>query len=137
MLRLLKNSLWVALLLGGARQSAFGFALGGPINEPYQVPTIGYNLPGDINAPKNLGEEYRRNTPVLYYACDGNFWNYFGSNGVAAVDSAFAAFNNLTNASSWSSDLSEVPYNTTRKNFKAEALFLIDIKAVTMQLIIE
>ena len=137
MLRLLKQCLWAGLLLAGARQSAFGFALGGPINEPYQVPTIGYNLPGDLNAPKNLGEEYRRNTPVIYYAYDGNFWNYFGSNGVAVIDAAFGVFNDLTNASSYSRELTEIPYNTSRKNFKAEALALLDLKSITMQLIIE
>ena len=43
-------------------------------------------------APKNIGEEYRRNTPVMYYTFDANFLDYFGSNGVAAVDSAFTHF---------------------------------------------
>lgn len=136
MLRLLKHSWWVGLLAAGS-QAAFGFSLGGPINEPYQVPTIGYNLPGDLNAPKNLGEEYRRNTPVIYYSCDANFWNYFGSNGVASIDSAFQVFNNLANVSSYSSSLTEFPYTTLRKNLKAEALYLLDLKTITMQLIIE
>ena len=136
MLRLLKHSWWVGLLAAGS-QAAFAFSLGGPPNEPYQAPVIGYNLPGDLNAPKNLGEEYRRNTPVLYYTCDANFWNYFGSNGVAAIDEAFQVFNNLTNVSSYSSQLTEFPYQTLRKNLKAEALYLIDIKTITMQLITE
>ena len=55
-----------------------------------QVPLIGYNLPGDNNAPKQLGEEYRHNTPVMYYTIDAPFLDYFGSNGIAAIDAAFA-----------------------------------------------
>ena len=58
--------------------------------DAWQTPVIAYGLPGDVNAPKNLGEEYRRNVQVLYYACDVNFVDYFGSNGVSAVDGAFA-----------------------------------------------
>src|SRR6266699_5923528 len=98
MLPLLKRSAWIGLLIASAPAS-FGFSLGGPVNEPYQIITIGYNVPGDINAPKNLGEEYRRNTPVMYYAFDANFLDYFGSNGVAAVNQAFGFYNALTNVS--------------------------------------
>jgi hypothetical protein len=136
MLRLSKRLLCTALLAAGL-QPSFGFVLLGPVNEAYQVQTIGYNLAQDIGAPKNLGEEYRRNTPVMYYSADANFWNYFGGAGVAAADSAFNVYNNLTNLSYYSPELSEFPFNTARKNWRAEALFLLDIKAVTMQLITE
>src|SRR5438046_195187 len=109
MLPLLKRFAWVGLLTASV-QVSFGFSLGGPINEPYQVRAIGHNLPDDIVAVKNLGEEYRRNTPVMYYAFDANFLDYFGSNGVAAVDQAFGFYNALTNVSAYSRDLSEVPF---------------------------
>src|SRR5260221_166692 len=125
MLRILKRSLWAGCLAAGL-QVSLGFSLIGPFNEAYQVPTIGYNLPGDIGGPKNLGEEYRRNTPVLYYAADANFWDYFGTNGVSSADEAFAVFNNLTNVSKYSGDLSEFPFNTTRNNGTAQALSLVD-----------
>jgi hypothetical protein len=123
--------------LAASVQASLGFSLIGPFNEAYQVATIGYNLPGDIGAPKNLGEEYRRNMPVLYYAADANFWDYFGTNGVSAIDEAFTVFNNLTNVSKYSGDLSEFPFNTTRNNGRAGALFLIDVKSWAMKLIIE
>src|SRR6516162_5722686 len=109
MLRLIKRFLWLGLL-GGSLPAAFGFALLGPLNEAYQVPTIGYGFGQDIGGPKNLGEFYRHNTPVMYYAADAAFWNYFGSNGVAAVDAAFGMFNGLNNVSSYSSDLTEFPF---------------------------
>lgn len=136
MLRLFKRLLWPVLLAAGL-QPSFGFVLFGPINEPYQVATIGYALPGDLGAPKNLGEEYRRNTPVMYYSCDANFLNYFGTAGMASIDGAFNAFNIITNVSYYSGDLTEFPFNTSRKNWRAEALFLLDLKASTMQLIAE
>ena len=91
------------------------------------MPDLGYMVPlrSDIGAPKNIGEDYRRNTPVLYYAFDENFLDYFGSNGVWAVDQAFAILNNsLTNVSSYSADLSEIPLEAKRFNQTAGALNL-------------
>ena len=73
------------------------FSLLGPVNEVFQVPPLSYDLPGDIGAPKNLGEEYRYNTPVLYYAFDQSFLDYFGSNGVRAVEQALAILTNQFN----------------------------------------
>jgi hypothetical protein len=113
-------------------QLSWGFALLGPINEPYQVGEIGYALGGDIGAPKNIGEEYRRNTPVLYYSYDANFLDYFGSNGVVAVDSGVGVFNSLPSMSQMSSNLVEFPTQTTRENYLAETLNLTDMKSWTM-----
>jgi hypothetical protein len=136
MLRLLKQFSWVALL-GVSFQSAWGFALLGPINEAYQVPVIGYNLPGDIGAPKNYAQEYRRNTPVMYYTIDPTFADYFGTSGIDAVDQAFGIFSSLPKASAMSQDLSEYPLQMMRKNMLAESLYLWDLKSMTMMLIIE
>ena len=114
------------------------FSLLGPFNEAYQVATIGYNPFGfDVGAPKNLGEGYRRNTPVMFYSFDSNFLDYFGSNGVYAVNQAFAVYNDLSRVSTYSADLSEVPTRTSFNNAQAEALLLIDLKTITMQLIAE
>src|SRR5262245_51087099 len=138
MKRLLKNLSLLFLLLAGGAQSSFGFSLAGPTNsEAWQVPAIAYELPGDIVTPKNLGEEYRRNYPVIYYYCDQNFRDYFGSNGVFAVEQAFSVFNNLSNASQYSLSLSEVPLQASRENYRAEALNLVDVKSVTMNLVCE
>jgi hypothetical protein len=139
MMRFLKTFAWAALLASAVNVS-LGFSLIGPNNEPYQVPDLGYNPVGRDPlpiAPKNLGEEYRRNTPVMYYSFDANFLDYFGSNGVYAVDQAFGVFNSLTNFSSYSCDLSEFAFNSVRQNFLAESLLMIDLKAFTMNLIIE
>lgn len=144
MFRALKG-FWLALLMllmGG--QSIYGFSLIGPLNaEPWQIQSIGYNLNppdvviSDVGTPRNLGEEYRWNTPNVYYAFDATFLDYFGSNGVAAVDAAFAVMNSLTNVSSYTPDLSEWPTTAGRVNFRAKALGLVDIKSTTMSLLLE
>lgn len=136
--RLFKKLACLALLtLIG--QSSWGFALLGPLNEPYQVPDIGYGPQAfpDIGGPKNLGEEYRHNTPVIYYSFDANFLDYFGSNGVAAVDSAVQILNGVTNVSQLSSDISEYPIQVLRENYLAEALSLIDVKTWALKGLVE
>lgn len=117
-----------------------GAAFLGPQNEAYQVPVNGFNgngLDGLPTGPKNLGEEYRRNTPIIYYSFDQNFIEYFGTNGMASVDAAFAVYNNLDNVSSYSADLSEFALEAQRVNYQAQALFLLDLKSSTMSLIAE
>ena len=139
MLRLSKKLACLALLLWSGQWS-WGFALLGPINEPYQVPNIAYNpLPRDPLpiGPKNLGEEYRRNMPVLYYSYDANFLDYFGSSGAAAVDAAVAILNSITNASKLSAQLSEIPTQASRENYAAEALFLLDLKSLALHALVE
>lgn len=139
MLLRFKRFLFPALLTL-ATVPAMGFSLLGPNNEAWQVPVIGYNpLPWEPlpTAPKNLGEEYRRNVPVLYYTFDANFLDFFGSNGVVAVEQAMQIMNSLTNVSSYSHELTEFPLATLRENFKAEALLLNDIKSYVLHLMVE
>ncbi len=156
---MIKSFLWVGLLALGL-QGAWAYSLGGPIgNDPFpngfikgdawQVAVIGYGIDGDLNAPKNLGEEYRRSLPVMYYACNANFLDYFGSNGVAAVDGAFTLLNNaftnnpltgqyLTNGvDSYSPDLSEFPLESRHVNYQARALGLVDLKSWTLAAMME
>jgi hypothetical protein len=75
--------------------------------------------------------------PVLYYAFDQTFLDYFGSNGVVAVDQAFAILNNLTNVSAYSPDLSEFPTAAKQVNYTAQALSLYDIKSVVLEMLVE
>jgi len=126
-------------VLAAGLPAAQAFSLLGPGNEAYQVPDLGYMVPlrSDIGAPKNIGEEYRRNTPVLYYAFDQNFLDYFGTDGVRAVDQAFAILNSLTNVSKYSADLSEVPLEAKRFNQTAGALSLQDVKSAVLGIMVE
>lgn len=120
--------------------SAFGFALLGPNNEAYQIPNNGFNplfFDTLLSGPKNLGEEYRRNTPVMYYSFDANFLDFFGSNGVYAVDQCMTILNGLTNVSSYSKELNEFPLESQRFNFRAQELFIYDIKSSMLHYMME
>jgi hypothetical protein len=143
------------MLLALGLQTAWAFSLLGPMPSPtdytpsslptnfgddWQVSTIGYDYPGtaDLGGPKNLGEGYRRNVPTYYYACDANFLNFFGSNGVVAIDQAFNIMNSaLTNVDAYSSSLSEFPLNSQAFNFQASALGLLDLKSETLGIMVE
>jgi len=136
---------------------ASGFSPLGPA-ESWQTPVLGYErvaetrfpsnpnyggsfwviyMPDFSTFPKNLGEEYRWNVPVLYYAYDQSFLDYFGSNGVVAVDAAVAIMNSLSNVSSYSPDLSEFPLREARVNYTAAALHLFDLKSTALEILIE
>jgi Putative Ig domain len=151
MQQIIKRFLGLVLLVS-CLPAAWGFSPGGPVgNNPkpilnvsgdsWQTPAIGYGLPGDVLAPKNLGQEYRRNTPVLYYTYDENYFLYFDANnttnGTAAIDSAFTILNNLTNVNNYSPDLSEFPLNAQKYNYTAQALGLIDLKSSALSLMME
>ena len=47
----------------------------------------------------NLGEEYRWNSPIITYNFDESFLNYFGSNGVVAVEKGIDILNSIPAAS--------------------------------------
>src|SRR5205085_588195 len=75
--------------------TAHAFALLGPF-DTWQVSALGYDPQGDggdLGGPKNLGEEWRWNLPVITYAFDQSFIDYFGLNGIAEVEKAIDAFN--------------------------------------------
>jgi hypothetical protein len=134
---------WMSMSLALGAGNAAAFSLLGPppasgtAPDGFQQPVIAYHLGGDIGGPKNLGEEYRWNTPNLFYAFDASFLDYFGSNGVFAIEQAIAIFNNLTNFSAMSADLSEFPLEVTRQNYRASALNLMDLKSVALSFILE
>jgi hypothetical protein len=165
----IKKLLWISggvLWLANARAfSLLGPDMGYPglppnFGDAWQIQEIGYNpiplvnggiTPLDLlyplhTGPKNLGEGYRRNTPVMFYAADANFLDYFGSNGVVALDNAFAILNNVfTNTpavaayglDAYSPGLTEFPLNSEEINYQAQALNLTDLKSETLALMVE
>jgi len=139
MLRFVKQIVWLLGVLIGC-QSAFGFALIGPIpaaNTPdaFEQQVISYDVGSDISTPKDVKDEYRRNTPVMYYSADANFWEYFGPQGVGELDKAMAMFNSLGKTSVL--DINDYPEDSRRMNFRAANDGLFDLKSLTMNLICE
>ncbi len=141
------------LVLTLSLRPALGFSLLGPTSgdpggEAWQVERIGHNLGGDEGSVKNLGEEYRWNQSVITYGFDPSFVNYFGSNGVAAIEAAIAVYNSLPDLSTLSQTLDEYPLNapngaittfrdSRRINYSARALDLLDLKTFVMGTIAE
>lgn len=119
-------------------QSASAFSLLGPLTA-WQAPGIGYDPFGnnDIGGPMNIAEEYRWNIKTIYYGYDESFWNFFGPDGTNAVDRAIRILNAVTNASKMSSNLVEYPTDTTRPNYTAQALGIMDLKSYTLAVLLE
>lgn len=82
-----------------------------------------------------MGQGYRWNVPVVTYGFDQSFLDYFGSNGVAAVEGAIKILNDLPVASVIT--LTNYPLNIARENFAAAAENLFDLKSVTLPLLLE
>src|SRR6516225_5697215 len=158
---LINKFLWIGLL-AACLQTASAFSLLGPSQgyspapqgDAWQVPDIGYNpLNSDVApphifdglavGPKNQGEGYRRNSPVMYYTFDPTFADWFHSQGEDAVQQAFDMLNNaFTNNPSGAIDgysplLSEFPLNSMGQNFTASGLGLLDVKSYTFSLLVE
>ena len=150
MMRLTKGMVCLGLLLGFAC-GASAFSLLGPFKDgangfadPWQGDGydgrpngLGYSLTGDIGGPMLPFEAYRWNVPILTYAFDYTFLQYFGPQGVAAVEEAFAILNALPPASQMSDTLSEFPLDSKSENSTATALGLIDVKSFTLSLLLE
>lgn len=83
----------------------------------------------------DIGEGYRWNVPVVTYAFDQSFIDYFGSNGVAAVEQAIAILNELPPASEIT--LTNFPEQTLRVNFQAQEQQLYDLKSATLALLLD
>lgn len=115
-------------------QNVQAFALLGPYAD-WMLETNGHRLAGDIGGPMNLGEEYRWNVPMITYAFDDSFVSYFGSNGVAAVESAIQVLNSLPAASDIA--LSNYPTDTLLLNERASSQNVYDLKSATLALLIE
>ena len=150
------QSLWAFSLLG---PSAAYPGVSGTFGDSWQTEIIGFNpIPAYSGAPpylgydllaigpKNLGEGYRRNTPVIYYGFDQNFARFFGVDGEQAVVQALDMLNNvftnnptgMTNGlDGYSSNLVEFPLQSQSQNYRASALQLLDLKSATLAAMME
>jgi hypothetical protein len=125
------------VLVGGAMRHAEAFSLLGPLAD-WQTTEIGYNIPfitADLGGPMNIHEEYRWNIPLITYGFDESFLNYFGAKGVEEIEKAIKVFNDLPPFSEI--DLSKYPLDTRRVNYRASALYLLDLKSWVMGAMLE
>lgn len=129
------SALLLIFLVFLAPRPAHGFVLLGN-KATWMTAEVGY-YGGDIGGPMYLGEGYRYNMPILTYSYDASFLNYFGGEGVAAVESAMKIINGLTNADLMSDTLAEFQTYSVRHNATAGALGLYDLKTYSLSLLLE
>jgi hypothetical protein len=122
--------------LGLSTPDARAFSLLGPF-EPWMTATNGFypSNAGDIGGPMCISNGYRWNVPVVTYGFDQSFLDYFGTNGVAAVENAIQILNNLPPASGIA--LTNFPFETRYENYEAQSYSLIDLKSETLSLLLE
>lgn len=136
----MKRYLLLFGLLASCAPSVFGFAFVGPY-ESWQINDLGFQVSNgangwlDFGGPKNIGDQFRWNIPVIYYAYDASFLSYFGASGQAAIDQSFAVYNSLGNLSSYPNSLTNFPLDSSRLNQTAYSLSLMDLKSANMSMI--
>jgi len=124
------------MVLGLGLQRASAFSLLGAFDD-WQTAETGFGF-GEIGGSKDLGEEFRVNSPTLTYGFHSTFLDFFGADGVAAVDQAMAIMNKLPAPSKMSADLSEFLLQDAQlSNDRATTLGLIDLKSETLGMLLE
>ena len=124
----------IAICLLVSPSKTFAFALLGPV-QPWMQATNGVIKTGDIGGPMEIGSGYRWNVPVLTYGFDQSFLDYFGTNGVAAVEGAIEILNSLPPVSQL--ELTSYPLESYQQNNIAASQSLLDLKSKTLQLLLE
>ncbi|MBX3748050.1 MAG: hypothetical protein KF833_22305 [Verrucomicrobiae bacterium] len=133
MLRILL-SVCVGMGLLAGIQRAEAFSLFGEVPAWYTDQT-GRDGDPDIYGPMNLGEEHRWVVPQIHYAFDESFLNYFGQDGVNAVEGAIAILNALPPMSEINID--DYPLFTMRVNYRARDLGMMDLRAMALKILLE
>lgn len=126
----------IAALLFFLATPTNAFSLLGPF-APWMTPEVGFvKSPDlDVGGPRNIGDEFRWNLPLLTYGFDEEFKNFFGQPGIDAIEQVIARLNNFPPASQI--DLSSAPLQTRRIHATAQSLGLKDIRSSAFAAMIE
>jgi hypothetical protein len=128
------QQLWLVLFVALGAQTASAFALLGPF-APWMTAPLAYQIPNAIGGPMIIGQGYRWNVPVVTYGYDQSFLDYFGTNGVAAVEAAIQILNSLPPASQI--NLTNYPLYNARNNYSAQSQSLLDLKSTALVMLLE
>lgn len=142
----MRRFLFQLVLLGAlaiSRFDGFGFALAGPITAWQVAIGVGSTPPhaayGGAHGPNLRDEEYRWNVPIITYGFDQPFVNYFGTNGIRAIEENFKILNDLPPISQISDQVLSNNYlfGASEFNTQAAALSIIDLKSFAMPYILK
>jgi hypothetical protein len=129
MMRLIKVLAFLGAAVGGALDAS-AFSLRGPA-AAWMTTRLGYDVGNNpLTGPMNLGEEYRWNVNVVYWAVTPDFLNYYGERGAAELEKAMEILNAVPHADEL--NLSDYPLRSQRINHRAEALLLRDLKSAAL-----
>ena len=133
----------VAGLLG--TPSARAFVMIGPMDvAEVSSGGIDFNYTDDLGGPKDLKTFFRWNTPMLTYAFDASFMQYFGLEGREAVKEAFTIVNDFfenddysgVSALDYTKHGFRSNYNTTWENRTAKEAGIIDLKSLVLGMVV-
>ena len=135
-----------ALVLVGGLYPACAFVLMGPPNPGEASPSSGlnFNYTDDFGGPKDLRRFFRWNMPDLTYSFDASFVNYFGLDGMEAVQGAFGVVNDFFHNEDYSG-MSQLDfakhgfagnYATHWENTTAKNAQVIDLKSLTLGMLL-
>ena len=129
----------------------FGFALLGPyegwmqVSNSFRLSQMGFEstlnneettyAPGDIGGPMPVGAEYRWNVPIISYAFDQSFIDYFGAEGLHEVEAAIKLLNKLPPAARI--EPTDYPNRVLQANYPAMNEGVFDLKSTTLALLVE
>ncbi len=145
----MKLAKWKARVVGVALMAimpaAQAFVMMGPANANE---VAAWNYTDDLGAPKSIDRQfsrmYRWNNPHFVYSFDASFVNYFGPEGMDAVTEAMGVINDFFSNSDYDGmsqlDLARHGfagnYNTTWVNTTAQNAQIIDIKSLTLGMMV-
>ena len=125
--------------------SARAFVMIGPMDvAEVSSGGIDFNYTDDLGGPKDLKTFFRWNTPMLTYAFDASFMQYFGLEGREAVKEAFTIVNDFfenddysgVSALDYTKHGFRSNYNTTWENRTAKEAGIIDIKSLVLGMVV-
>jgi hypothetical protein len=141
---LLGLGLWLPLVGTSHAFSLIGAGFPAWQTADYDNVVLAYDQPGDIGGPREVSEGYRWNLPLITYAFDQSFINYFGFDGIRAVEQAIRVYQGLppmnqipTDGFSFFINGEPVPFRTTLENQDARGMGLLDLKSTAMHYLIE
>ena len=128
--------------------SAEAFVVMGVPNNTEAANQLLWNYTDDLGVPKSLYKQiprlYRWNNPHFVYSFDASFVNYFGSEGVAAVNESIEVINDFFHNEDYQGmsqmDLEKHGfagnYNTTWVNTTAQNAQIIDLKSLVLGMMV-